>query len=38
MITSERVTPAHLKRKTISYIRRSSPHQVLSNQERLHLP
>jgi DNA invertase Pin-like site-specific DNA recombinase len=37
MITSELVTPAHLKRKAIIYIRQSSPHQVLSNQESLRL-
>lgn len=37
MITSELVTPAHLKRKAIIYIRQSSPHQLISNQESLRL-
>lgn len=37
MNTSELVTPQHLARKAIIYIRQSSPHQVLSNQESLHL-
>src|SRR6266478_3691607 len=33
MSTSELITPQHLTRKAIIYIRQSSPHQVLSNQE-----
>lgn len=37
MNTSELVTPAHLTRKAIIYIRQSSPHQVLTNQESLRL-
>jgi len=31
------ITPTHLMRKAIIYIRQSSPHQVLSNQESLSL-
>jgi DNA invertase Pin-like site-specific DNA recombinase len=34
---SELITPAHLARKAIIYIRQSSPHQVLTNQESLRL-
>ena len=37
MNTSELVTPTHLARKAIIYIRQSTPHQVLSNQESLRL-
>jgi DNA invertase Pin-like site-specific DNA recombinase len=37
MNTSELVTPSHLARKALIYIRQSSPHQVLSNQESLRL-
>jgi DNA invertase Pin-like site-specific DNA recombinase len=37
VITSELVTPAHLARKAIIYIRQSTPNQVLSNQESLRL-
>jgi Resolvase, N terminal domain len=37
MITSELITPQHLTRKAIIYIRQSSPHQVLTNQESLRL-
>jgi DNA invertase Pin-like site-specific DNA recombinase len=37
MNTSELVTPLHLARKALIYIRQSSPHQVLSNQESLRL-
>jgi len=37
MSSSELVTPQHLARKAIIYIRQSSPHQVLSNQESLRL-
>jgi DNA invertase Pin-like site-specific DNA recombinase/predicted DNA-binding transcriptional regulator AlpA len=34
---SELIQPTHLARKAIIYIRQSSPHQVLSNQESLRL-
>jgi DNA invertase Pin-like site-specific DNA recombinase len=37
MSTSELITPAHLARKAIIYIRQSTPHQVLTNQESLRL-
>jgi DNA invertase Pin-like site-specific DNA recombinase len=37
MITSELITPQHLTRKAIIYIRQSSLHQVLTNQESLRL-
>ena len=37
MNTSELITPQHLTRKAIIYIRQSSPHQVLTNQESLRL-
>jgi DNA invertase Pin-like site-specific DNA recombinase len=37
MNRSELVTPDHLARKAIIYIRQSSPHQVLNNQESLRL-
>jgi DNA invertase Pin-like site-specific DNA recombinase len=37
MTTSELVTPQHLARKAIIYVRQSTPHQVLSNQESLRL-
>jgi excisionase family DNA binding protein len=33
MSTSELITPLHLSRLAIIYIRQSSPHQVLTNQE-----
>jgi DNA invertase Pin-like site-specific DNA recombinase len=33
MISSELLTPGHLARRAIIYVRQSSPHQVLSNQE-----
>jgi DNA invertase Pin-like site-specific DNA recombinase len=33
----ETVTPQHLSRKALIYIRQSSPHQVLTNQESLRL-
>jgi DNA invertase Pin-like site-specific DNA recombinase len=33
MSTAELITPQHLTHKAIIYIRQSSPHQVLSNQE-----
>ncbi|WP_247363230.1 MULTISPECIES: resolvase [unclassified Bradyrhizobium] len=34
---SELVTPSHLARKAVFYIRQSTPHQVVSNQESLRL-
>lgn len=34
---SELVTPRHLSRKAVIYVRQSSPHQVLTHQEGLHL-
>jgi DNA invertase Pin-like site-specific DNA recombinase len=37
MTTSELVTPHHLQLKALIYIRQSSPHQILSNQESLKL-
>ncbi len=37
MNTSELITPQHLARKAIIYIRQSSPHQPISNQESLRL-
>jgi len=37
MVSSDLITPHHLARKAIIYIRQSSPHQVLSNQESLRL-
>ena len=37
MTTSELITPAHLARKALIYIRQSTPQQVLSNQESLRL-
>jgi DNA invertase Pin-like site-specific DNA recombinase len=37
MRRSERVTTDHLTRKAVLYIRQSTPHQVLTHQERLHL-
>ena len=37
MSTSELVTATHLGRKAMIYIRQSTPHQVLSNQESLRL-
>jgi DNA invertase Pin-like site-specific DNA recombinase len=33
MTNSDLITPQHLARKALIYIRQSSPHQVLSNQE-----
>jgi Resolvase, N terminal domain len=38
MSRSELVTPDHLTRKAIIYIRPSTPPQVLTNHESLHLP
>ena len=37
MITSELITPNHLSRKALIYIRQSSPNQAISNQESLHM-
>ena len=37
MSRSELVSPQHLARKALIYIRQSTPHQVLSNQESLRL-
>lgn len=37
MITSELIMPTHLARKALIYIRQSTPHQVLTNQESLRL-
>lgn len=37
MLISELITPRHLTRKAIIYIRQSSPQQMLSNQESLRL-
>jgi DNA invertase Pin-like site-specific DNA recombinase len=37
MTTSELITPRHLSRKALIYIRQSSPQQVLSNQEGLRM-
>jgi len=37
MSSSELITPQHLTRKALIYIRQSTPHQVLSNQESLRL-
>jgi hypothetical protein len=34
---SELVKPAHLARKAVVYIRQSTPHQMVSNQESLRL-
>ena len=36
-MTSELVTERHLSRQAVIYIRQSSPHQVLTNQESLRL-
>jgi DNA invertase Pin-like site-specific DNA recombinase len=37
MITSELITPSHLSRKALIYIRQSSPNQAISNRESLHM-
>jgi DNA invertase Pin-like site-specific DNA recombinase len=37
MIISELVTPQHLQKKALIYIRQSTPHQQISNQESLRL-
>ena len=36
-MTSDLVTARHLCRKAVIYIRQSTPHQVISNQESLRL-
>jgi hypothetical protein len=36
-VKSELVKPAHLARRAVVYIRQSTPHQVVSNQESLRL-
>ncbi len=36
-MTSDLITPRHLCRKAVIYIRQSTPHQVLTNQESLRL-
>jgi DNA invertase Pin-like site-specific DNA recombinase len=37
MTASELITPQHLVRKAMIYVRQSSPHQAISNQESLRL-
>jgi len=37
MLHSDLVTPAHLSRKAVIYLRQSTPHQVISNQENRRL-
>ena len=37
MPVSELITPEHLKRNALIYVRQSSPHQTLTNQESLRL-
>src|SRR5262245_2659155 len=37
MYSSDLITPQHLARKAVIYIRQSTPHQVLSHQESLRL-
>jgi DNA invertase Pin-like site-specific DNA recombinase len=37
MDSSEVITPQHLARKAVIYIRQSTPHQALSHQESLRL-
>jgi len=37
MNTSDLITPFHLSRQAIIYIRQSSPHQAVTNQESLRL-
>ena len=36
-MASELVKPHHLRRRAVIYIRQSTPHQVLNNQESLRL-
>ncbi len=37
MPVSELITPEHLNRHALIYVRQSSPHQTLTNQESLRL-
>jgi DNA invertase Pin-like site-specific DNA recombinase len=37
LVKSELIKPSHLTRKAVVYIRQSTPHQVVSNQESLRL-
>ena len=37
MLTSELITPIHVARKALIYVRQSSPHQPINNQESLRL-
>src|SRR5512135_3528022 len=37
MISSDLITPAHLDRRAVVYIRQSSPQQAISHQESLRL-
>src|SRR5215470_18028987 len=37
IVKSELVKPTHLARKAVVYIRQSTPHQVVTNQESLRL-
>src|SRR5829696_8658096 len=37
MTSSDLITPAHLSRRAVSYVRQSSPQQVISHQESLRL-
>ena len=37
MHNSDLITPQHLARKAVIYIRQSTPHQVVSHQESLRL-
>src|SRR4051812_22433092 len=37
MSTSDAVQPVHLRRLALVYVRQSSPHQTLANQESLRL-
>src|SRR5271154_7613651 len=37
LVKSELIKPTHLTRKAVVYIRQSTPHQVVSNQESLRL-
>ena len=37
MHNSDLITPQHLTRKAVIYIRQSTPHQVVSHQESLRL-
>ena len=37
MHNSDLITPQHLTRKAVIYLRQSTPHQVVSHQESLRL-